>query len=214
MSPPDPRVAALLDGWFGALADGFVAPEVRQRWFRADPAFDEWLRARFGDDVEAALAGDRDAWGWTPEGRLGLVLLLDQLPRNLFRGTARAFAGDARALAAARVGVGRGDDRLLPPEQRVFLYLPFEHAEHRADQETAVVLLERLRDELEDRPQGRSIVADYLRHAREHRAIVRRFGRFPHRNAALGRASTEEERAWLETDGRAFGQQRSSSPAT
>lgn len=214
MSAAPPRIDELLDFWFGELEDGFVAPEVRRRWFRADPAFDDALRTRFGEDVEAALAGERDAWASTPEGRLALVLLLDQLPRNLFRGTARAFAGDERAVAAARVGVGRGDDRLLPPEQRVFLYLPFEHAEHRADQQTAVVLLERLRDTLTDRPAAHGILEDYLAHAREHRELVRRFGRFPHRNAALGRPSTEEERAWLARDGRSFGQTGSSSPAT
>ena len=214
MSLPEPRVGELLDFWFGELSDGFAAPEARRRWFRADPAFDEALRERFGDEVDAALAGDRDAWANTPEGRLALVLLLDQLPRNLFRGSARAFAGDARALAAARVGVGRGDDLLLPPEPRVFLYLPFEHAEHRADQETAVVLLGRLRDGLADRTDARTRIEDYLGHARAHRELIRRFGRFPHRNAALARPSTEAERAWLAEDGRSFGQQDSSSPAT
>lgn len=214
MRAAPPRIGELLDLWFGELEGGFAAPEARRRWFRADPAFDDALRTRFGDDVGAALAGERDAWASTPEGRLALVLLLDQLPRNLFRGTARAFAGDERALVAARVGVGRGDDRLLPAEPRVFLYLPFEHAEHRADQQTAVVLLERLRDTLTERPAARGILEDYLAHAREHRELVRRFGRFPHRNAVLDRPSTDDERAWLARDGRRFGQTGSSSPAT
>lgn len=198
---------ALLAFWFGPLdAAGLCTKSRRRALFRADPAFDAALAERFGADVEAALAGDRDTWAHNPRGRAALVLLLDQLPRNLFRGTPRAFAGDARALAHARAAVAAGDDRALPTEMRAFLYMPFEHAEDPDAQREGVALLTALHDEqLEDSP-ARAAVASYLRHAQNHAALVERFGRFPHRNAVLGRASTPEERTHLAADGRTFGQ--------
>ena len=191
MNTQDARAAEVLDFWFGA------APAPRAEWFRKDAAFDMQIGARFGPLIEDALAGRLDAWVHTPQGALARVLLLDQFTRNVFRGGARAFAGDALALAAARSMVARGDDQALPPLQRVFAYLPFEHAEDRAAQAESLRLFAAL---------GRAApgLADYEDYSRRHAAVVERFGRFPHRNAALGRATTPEEALFLQQPGSSF----------
>ncbi|MEE4360391.1 MAG: DUF924 family protein [Pseudomonadales bacterium] len=203
---PATRIQEIQTFWFGELAEGFSHPDQRRRWFMADAALDAQITERFGADVELALAGGLDHWPLSANGRLALILLLDQFTRNLFRGQPRAFAGDPRALELARIGVSRGDDQLLPPEPRVFLYLPFEHSESRADQNTSVVLFERLHDAVASDPKAAKVIEDYLHHARAHREIIERFGRFPHRNEGLARPSTDAEVAWLAEDGRRFGQ--------
>lgn len=178
------RVAALLAFWFGTPeAPDYNQP--REIWFTTDPAFDEALRQRFGSDQQRAAAGGCDGWLEAADPALALVLLLDQLPRNLYRGTAGAFATDAQARAAAREALARGFDQALPPVRRAFLYLPFEHSEDLADQETSLRLYGALGNE------------EQLRYARRHHEIVARFGRFPHRNRALGRPSTAAEEAFL-----------------
>jgi len=192
--------------WFGPLQDGLMDSARRQALFRADPDFDRQIRAKFGPDVEATLAGERDHWCTTIQGRAALVLLLDQFTRNIFRGSPRAFSGDPKALAFAREGVSRGEDRLLALEERVFFYLPFEHAESLADQETSVTLLEGLLAEQAAGGPAVETAKGYLQHAREHHALIKRFRRFPHRNRILGRSSTAEEAAWLDQDARSFGQ--------
>ena len=176
--------AAVLDFWFGRpdMPD-FGRP--RTVWFRRDPAFDTDIRARFLTDCERAAAGAYDALAATPEGALALTILLDQFPRNLFRGSARAFGSDPAARAVARGALDRGWDREMLPVQRLFLYLPFEHSEDVADQELCVERTAALGN------------AEWTRYAERHLEIIQRFGRFPHRNAALGRASTEAERAFL-----------------
>lgn len=197
------RAEELLAVWFGPLdADGLPAPARVRRWFAVDPGFDESLRRVFAPDLAAARRGELDGWQATPRGRLALVLLLDQLGRNLHRGTPEAFAGDARALALARAALAAGDaDRLLPIEQ-VFLLLPFEHAEDPDAQATSVAGFERL---LAAAPaRGRPLFEEFLDYARRHRDVIARFGRFPHRNAALGRATTPEEAAFLATPGSSF----------
>jgi uncharacterized protein (DUF924 family) len=182
----------VLGFWFGA------APGVaRAEWFRKDDAFDAAIRARFGSAVEAALEGACRDWDATPAGALARVLLLDQFTRNIFRGTPRAFAGDTLALDAARSMRRRGDDLALPPLQRVFAYLPFEHAEDAQAQRESVRLFEALARE-DPSTEG---FADY---ARRHAVVIERFGRFPHRNAILGRASTDEESAFLREPGSSF----------
>jgi uncharacterized protein (DUF924 family) len=187
---------AVLDFWFGPPDDpGHRLP--RQSWFRKDPAFDLEVRERFEATIEAALAGRLEAWAADPLSALAQVIVLDQFTRNAFRDTARAFAGDGRALAAARAMVDAGQDRALSGVQRQFIYMPFEHAEELAAQEQALLLFSRLG---EDEPA----LADLLRWARAHHDIVARFGRFPHRNALLGRASTPEEEAFLKTPGSSF----------
>lgn len=185
--------AGVLEFWFGA--EGLRTP--RDVWFRKDPAFDAEIRARFGDLIEHALAGRLDHWGADgPESALALIIVLDQFTRNVFRDTPRMFAGDERALAIARRLVESGADRDLAPTQRWFAYLPFEHAESPAEQERAVALF----DDLRAYPES----AGAYDWAVRHRDVIRRFGRFPHRNDILGRTSTAEEIAFLETPGSRF----------
>ena len=184
----------VLDFWFGA-ADSPEYGKARDLWFKKSDATDATIRARFGADVEAALAGERDGWAGGPRETLALLLLLDQFTRNIFRDTPRAFAGDAQALALARALVSGGDDRRLAPVERRFVYLPFEHAESLPMQEEAV----RLNRQLVAEGQG-----DSLEWAQKHYDVIARFGRFPHRNAILGRASTPEEIAFLQQPGSRF----------
>jgi uncharacterized protein (DUF924 family) len=178
----------ILDFWFGAAG----SPEgagPREIWFRSNAAFDTDCRRNFAKLLPRARDGALDHWCETPDGALALVLLLDQMPRNIHRGSADAFACDAKARSVARQAVARGFDRGLPRHRRQFLYLPFEHSEELADQEQSLRLFASL-----FAGDGRE---DQLDHARRHHAVIARFGRFPHRNAALGRASTAEEEAFL-----------------
>jgi uncharacterized protein (DUF924 family) len=175
----------------GTLATGagvvafWFAPDVRPLWFAATPDFDAALRARFLATYRAAATGRLAAWETTAAGALALVIVLDQFPLNMFRGQPESFATEAAARAAADRAIARGFDRALPPEQRQFLYLPFMHGEALADQERSVRLYQQ---------PG---LEDSLRFARHHQALIQRFGRFPHRNAILGRASTAEELTYL-----------------
>ena len=190
---------AVLDFWFGPPDDpGHAQP--RPQWFQKDDAFDARIMQRFGPLIERALIGDIDDWLTRPVEplpALARVIVLDQFTRNAFRGTARAFAGDAIALQTARALVASGADRSLTGVQRQFAYLPFEHAEDLSHQRTAVQLYQQL---AADEPAR----ADLVVWAQKHLDIVARFGRFPHRNAALGRASTPEEAAFLLTPGSGF----------
>jgi uncharacterized protein (DUF924 family) len=181
----------ILDFWFGP-APG----ESRAEWFRKDARFDEEIRERFGEVHRAAANRDLEAWRASPEAMLALVIVLDQFSRNLYRGEARAFAQDAHALECANQALGRGDDLQLLPVQRMFLYLPLEHSEVLADQERCVDLMRSL--EAFEPTRG------LTEWAVKHRDIVARFGRFPHRNAALGRASTREELEFLTQPGSGF----------
>lgn len=190
---------AVLDFWFGPTDDPGHA-EPRQAWFTKDAAFDAEIARRFGPLIEQALAGDLDSWVGKPIDplpALAQVILLDQFTRNSFRNTARAFAGDARALQTARAMVASGADRALSGVQRSFVYLPFEHAEDLSHQRTAVQLFKQL---AQDEPAR----ADLVDWAQRHHDVIARFGRFPHRNAALGRTSTPDEAAFLLTPGAGF----------
>ncbi len=190
---------AVLDFWFGPPEDpGHAQP--RAAWFQKDDAFDDQIRQRFGPLIERALRGEIDDWLSRPVQALpalAQVIVLDQFTRNSWRGTARAFAGDARALQTARALVASGADRTLTGVQRSFAYLPFEHAEDLSHQRTAVQLFQQL---AQDEPAR----ASSLDWAQRHLDVVARFGRFPHRNAALGRASTPEELAYLALPGAGF----------
>lgn len=203
----DPRAVALLDAWFGdSLRDAAAVGKRMAWWFDTDDARDAELRARFGELVRAAADGALAAWSATPRGRLALILALDQLPRNCFRGARAAFASDAAALAETERGLRRGDDRALHPVERMFFYMPMQHAEDEAVQERAVEHFARLAAEA---PAGSGSAFDNsVQFAKLHRDIVRRFGRFPHRNAILGRTSTPEELAWLAGDAPDFGQKK------
>jgi uncharacterized protein (DUF924 family) len=193
----DAAIATVLEVWFGTLDEGVAAPDRRQRWFNATSAFDQEIAERFAPLVAAAAEGGLAGFRATPRSTLAYVLVTDQFPRQIFRGTARAFATDPQALAAARAAIRRGDDATLGLDERAFLYLPFEHAEDLAAQEESVRLFTALRDDASG--ARRALADDYLRYAIEHRDIVHRFGRFPHRNAALGRASTDAEIDYLRT---------------
>lgn len=160
------------------------------KWFRKDPAFDAEFRERFLALHEQAAAGRLDGWATESKGALALLLLLDQFPRNAFRGTARMYATDPKALEVADRALEAGLDEGVEPALRLFFYLPFSHSEALADQERAVLLHERIR---------------FTEHAIGHRDVVRRFGRFPHRNAILSRASTPEEEAYLAGEGAFLG---------
>jgi uncharacterized protein (DUF924 family) len=186
-------VDAVLAFWFGPPG---VPAEMQERWFKADPEFDAAISARFEAAVEAALDGRFDAQATDPRAALALVVLLDQFPRNLFRGQARAFAGDQRARALAARALDAGWDQALASLERSFLYLPFEHSEALADQERSVALFASL--------PAASWRAGVVRHAEQHRDVILRFGRFPHRNQALGRVSTAAELAYLATPGAGF----------
>ena len=159
------------------------------RWFKKDEAFDRHFREAFLDVHEAACGGDLDHWQRSPGGALALVLLLDQFPRNAFRGTARVYASDAKALAIAKAALEASHDRHIDADLRLFLYLPFNHSEVLEDQARCVELCRALGD-----PES-------LAYAVSHHDIVRRFGRFPHRNRILGRTSTDEERRFLDEGG-------------
>ncbi len=182
--------------WFGAPG----SPEhgrAREQWFRKDERFDREIAARYGTLIERALAGELASWASEPASALAQIIVLDQFTRNAHRDSPRAFAGDARALAAARALVAGGGDKALLPVQRSFVYLPFEHAEDLQAQDEGVALYLQLAAE---DPQ----MSDAIDWARRHQVIIARFGRFPHRNAVLGRTSSPEELAFLQQPGSRF----------
>ena len=196
--------------WFGKLPLERAALGQRMRiWFAAEDAASgvkEWdaaIRVEFGARIESALRGELSAWADGPRRRLSLILLLDQFPRNIYRGGARAYAGDEQALALALSGMQSGADAALDPVERIFFYMPLQHSESLDVQEESVAAYRRL---LGEAPQSlRDFFEDALKFAQLHASIVRRFGRFPHRNRQLGRAPSVEELAYLrEADG--FGQ--------
>ncbi len=189
-------VQDILHFWFGQPGSA-LRGSFRDAWFKKDPAFDDEIRRHFLGTTEAAARGEHDRWQVDPEGALALVLALDQFPRNLYRGSPKAFAADSKARAVASAAIDRGFDRGLPSSERLFFYLPFEHSESLADQELSVELFKRL---AEDDPSRAEIVPYALRH----QEIIQRFGRFPHRNVALGRESTDDEIAFLKEPMSAF----------
>lgn len=182
--------------WFGAPGEA-ASTLPREQWFLRDAAFDAECTRRFLEAHERAAAGELRAWADEPESCVALLVLLDQMPRNLFRGTARAFATDAQAREVARHALARGLDVAVPPVWRWFIYLPFEHSEDVHEQRLAVSLFEAL-------ALHHPLSREALDYARRHLDIIERFGRFPHRNAALGRASTPEEEAFLREPGSSF----------
>jgi uncharacterized protein (DUF924 family) len=191
--PNDP--AEVLDFWFGREGEPGYG-EFRERWFRKDEAFDREVTDRFGGLYEEAAAGRLDAWREAAESCLALVIALDQFPRNMFRGDPRTHATNGKALDTARYAIERALDRELPAFQRMFLYMPFMHAENVEDQRRSVEFFEGLAAE-----PGALDVVEY---AVGHRDIVERFGRFPHRNAILGRETTPEEAEFLMRPGSSF----------
>jgi uncharacterized protein (DUF924 family) len=188
-----PQPSDVLFFWFGGPG---LHGKRHKRWFEKSDAFDREIGERFAPLYEHAAAGKLAHWKSQPVDCLALILILDQFPRNMFRGTPRAFAADPLALEAARHAVALGYDRGMLPVERLFAYLPFEHSEALADQVKACELTQPL--------EAFEETADAYRYAVAHREIIERFGRFPHRNAILGRTSTAEEMEFLKQPGSAF----------
>lgn len=185
------------DFWFGPLDDnGLCATERNTLWFGAGEQTDAICRHRFASSLQLALAGKLDTWAQTDRGLIALVVLLDQFSRNIHRGAPQAFAGDARALALSQDAIGSGRHLHLPAIHRMFLYLPLQHCEDLPTQEKSVALNQELAQFASD-PQ----FVGFARYAVAHRDVIARFGRFPHRNAILGRTSSTAELAYLEQHG-------------
>lgn len=189
------RVEEILDFWFGSPKSEDYGKE-RSFWFTKKPEFDRELGDRFLLNYEQAARGELDYLQDSPLGCLTLVLLLDQFGRNMFRGTPKSFATDAKALFVAQGAVERGSDRALLPVQRWFIYLPFEHSENLADQERCVELFATL--------SNHPASANTIEYALRHKAVIERFGRFPHRNKILGRTNTAAEAEFLKQPGSSF----------
>ncbi len=190
-------ITEILDFWFAELDEnGLCKTDRNPLWFGADDATDATCRARFGATLALALTGKLDAWAQTDRGLVALVVLLDQFSRNIHRGTAQAFGGDPLALALAQDSIASERHLRLPLIHRVFLYLPLEHSEDLALQNQCVALYAELA-KLSDHPQ----FASFTHYAGEHRDVIAQFGRFPHRNAALGRQSTKDELDYLARHG-------------
>ena len=188
------KAEEVLDFWFGREGEPGYG-EFREAWFRKDPEFDRALRERFQDLHEAAARGDLDAWRDEARTCLALVILLDQFPRNMFRGDPRSYATDRKAQEIAEYAVDRALDRELPTFQRMFLYMPFMHSEDLEHQRRSVELF---------RVLGGDEEGDSSHYAVRHMEIIERFGRFPHRNEVLGRRTTPEEAEFLTQPGSSF----------
>lgn len=181
--------------WFGELDErGLCVEDHNSLWFGSDEKTDATCQKRFGAALLRALDGQLDNWAETDQGLVALVVLLDQFSRNIYRETPQAFAGDVRALALALAAIDSERHLMLPAIHRVFLYLPLEHSEDIVNQEHCVELFRALEDEVNE-----PLFAGFTRYAVAHRDVIARFGRFPHRNTALGRAATPEELSFMET---------------
>ncbi len=198
--------AQILDYWFGPLEGGWPAQDRKKLWFKADPADDAHMRKAFGPLIADAVAGKLDAWLENPDSTIALVLLADQMTRSTGRGTAEAYAGDPVALAASKKCVDSGAHMQLPGAWRMFCYLPLQHSEVLADQDRCVELFAKL---AEDYPDKAGMLAGPDSYAESHRKLIQRFGRFPHRNALLGRESTEAEAEYLASSSESYGQKSS-----
>lgn len=194
---------SIRDFWFGSNPDDAgVAQEKASLWWRKNPEVDAQIRDRFATTLAMAARRELDGWLDNPEGRLALILLTDQMSRNMYRGTPQAFAYDGIAREWCVDGLALGADAALRPIERVFFYLPLEHSELLEDQERAVVLFQSLRDAADARLQP--VFDGFLDYAVRHREVIARFGRFPHRNKIVGRPSTPAEEAFLQEPGSSF----------
>lgn len=193
----------ILHYWFGELSGGWTTDDRGKLWFGGDPADDAEMRALFGGAIARAKNGTLELWRRTPEGLMAFILLLDQMTRATERGTPAAFAGDETALAACKAGIAAKMDLQMPAAHLRFFYLPLEHSESRQDQEQCVAAFSAL---IARFPEREKEFAESREYARQHWEIIRRFGRFPHRNRILGRPSTAEEERFLQEGGPRFGQ--------
>ncbi len=203
MSTEMETVETIMQFWFGAATDDLeVAQQRGDVWWKKNAQVDNTIRERFAGVLEAAAQGKHDDWLDDARGRLAMIILADQFSRNMYRDTPRAFANDALALSWCKGGLDSDVDSKLRPIERVFLYMPLEHSEAIEDQHRSVALFTQLAERVA--PQQRKLFDGYRDYAVRHRDIVQRFGRFPHRNAILGRESTKEELAFLQQPGSSF----------
>lgn len=194
----------LLAQWIGPLTAGFADDEHRRKWFAANEQENAALIEQYQGLHQQGVAGELSHWTKTERGTLALIILFDQFSRTIYRGSGQAFAQDNTALALAKDAIAKGVDLRLAADEKLFLYLPLEHSEQLADQEQCVALFE---DLLAHTPREyQNISANYLQYAEQHLDIIRQFGRFPHRNEALGRNSRQMELRYLAADGQRFGQ--------
>jgi uncharacterized protein (DUF924 family) len=201
----DADVQRVLDFWFSPAE--FTAPQIdsrMERWFGSDEALDARIRDEFGEVVRRALSGRLGAWADSPTGRLALIIVLDQFPRNIWRGTSKAFAGDRMALKLCVEGSISGEYKDLPAIQRVFFFMPLQHSESLSVQDKSVRIFNAIAEGVSE--TFRETFLTFAHFAELHRDIVARFGRFPHRNRHLGRMNTPEEDAFLNAEGPTFGQ--------
>lgn len=197
--------AEIVDYWLAdSRASAAAAFAQKDRWYRGGPSVDAEIASQFRTEVDAALAGDLESWYLDATGALAVVILLDQFCRTLFRGTANAFSGDPKALQIAQASIDAGLDRQMSVPGRVFFYHPYHHAESSAAQERALALIESIR--IDAASEWHAYIDASLKGFGGHRDIVARFGRYPHRNAVLGRTSTLEEIAYLDAGAQRFGQ--------
>ncbi|HEY9032412.1 MAG TPA: DUF924 family protein [Pseudomonadales bacterium] len=195
----------VLDFWFGELHEGMPDKEKQKSWFNVSEFFDGQVKKNFTSTLLAGSKGQLDPWELTPRGRLAFVIVLDQFPRHIFRGTANAFLYDEKALSLARDGVEFGHDRELRPVEKLFFYMPFQHSENLAIQQEGLALYRQTVAEAKT-PEQKKLCEECLAYAERHCQLIQRFGRFPHRNKALGRQSTPQEESYLVNGGARFGQ--------
>jgi uncharacterized protein (DUF924 family) len=194
-------ITEILDFWFGELDHHGLCEQSKSKlWFQSNAAGDQHILESFGSLVTAALQGELDHWAKDGRGLVALVVLLDQFTRNIYRGTPAAFAGDRASRSLAQAAVERGSDRQLPAIYRVFLYIPFEHAEDMESQQTGIDAMDGLLASCADE-SAREQIAGFRQYSVAHRDVIARFGRFPHRNSILGRKSSQEELDHLQTHG-------------
>ena len=200
------RADDILAYWFGDLHDGWTTENKSRLWFGSDRKDDDDMRQRFGELIDAACNGGLAHWETAGDnGNMALILLADQMTRATQRGKAAAFVGDATARAVCKNGVAAGLDKRLPPVWRIFYYLPLEHSEDLADQ---ITLLKILNEMIDEKPQHAKELGEMMNYAKMHHDIIAQFGRFPHRNAILGRESTAAEKTYLAGNHPNFGQTR------
>lgn len=194
---------SILDCWFGPKENrDKLSAEIKTRWWKKDPEFDALIKAKFLPMLENAAEGKLDNWANSPEGRLALIILLDQFTRNIYRNTSQAFSCDSKALTLTLEGIKRNDDQQLAAYERAFFYMPLMHSENRHIQSMSIIYFQKLVDSVPVSLQKDFI--NNLNFAKQHKAIIDQFGRYPHRNQLLGRESTEEEIAFLKKPGSSF----------
>lgn len=198
-------VKGILDFWFGPLdAQGLAAEEKRKNWFAKDEAFDKSIESQFGNLMELAPMGAYDLWLKTPEGRVALIVLMDQFSRNVFRGKPRAFYCDEKVQVIARQAIAAGEHLSQPLSYGYFILMPLMHAENLELQDLGVKLFQELAEKTKGQGEAGTMMGSALDYMRQHRDIIATFGRFPHRNVILGRQSSPEEIAFLKSGGPTF----------